>query len=341
MNPDASTHENNDANTYFTSGKAAMVQMFPFVIKDFEKALGKNLGITRLPQSGPNPGRTAANSFHNWVIPKNAKNKDGAWEFIKMAVDNQGASAACDDGRGAADQQGGERKIKDPLTKFFLQMAAKPQVPLLDSIVPAEGRAALLPAAPGGVLGEGHGAAGDAERRQGPQVAEPLTASHGTDGSKEAPQPAVAVGPPLRGARGRCSWAPSSRIRSAASSTTPSRAGTASAPSEWVGVHNFRLLWDDPIFRNALEEQRDLRALGPDPARPAADRGVRDPPTRARLAAVPRDRLPARGLRDGRDRHPHGDGAPARRAVERGARRSRPRRAASGSGSAARARRSR
>ena len=42
VNADASTHENNDANTYFTSGKAAMVQMFPFVIKDFEKALGKN-----------------------------------------------------------------------------------------------------------------------------------------------------------------------------------------------------------------------------------------------------------------------------------------------------------
>ncbi len=32
VNADASTHENNDANTYFTSGKAAMVQMFPFVV---------------------------------------------------------------------------------------------------------------------------------------------------------------------------------------------------------------------------------------------------------------------------------------------------------------------
>src|SRR3954447_19327923 len=88
VNADASTHENNDANTYFTSGKAAMVQMFPFVIKAFEQALGTKLGLTSLPQSGPHPGRTAANSFHNWVIPKNAKNKTGAWEFIQMAVDN-------------------------------------------------------------------------------------------------------------------------------------------------------------------------------------------------------------------------------------------------------------
>ena len=92
VNADASTHENNDANTYFTSGKAAMVLMFPFVIKDFEKALGKNLGLARLPQSGPNPGRAASNSFHNWVIPKNAGNPDGAWEFIKMAVDKKGGA---------------------------------------------------------------------------------------------------------------------------------------------------------------------------------------------------------------------------------------------------------
>lgn len=136
VNPDASTHENNDANTYFTSGKAAMVQMFPFVIKDFEKALGKNLGVTRLPQSGPNPGRTAANSFHNWVIPKNAKNKDGAWEFIKMAVDNQGASQLATTVGALPTNKVASGRIKDPFTKFFLQTAANPQVPLLDSIVP-------------------------------------------------------------------------------------------------------------------------------------------------------------------------------------------------------------
>jgi ABC-type glycerol-3-phosphate transport system substrate-binding protein len=136
VNADASTHENNDANTYFTSGKAAMVQMFPFVIKDFEKALGKNLGVTRLPQSGPNPGRTAANSFHNWVIPKNAQNKTGAWEFIKMAVDTQGSSQLATTVGALPTNKVAQSRIKDPLTKFFLQTAAKPQVPLLDSIVP-------------------------------------------------------------------------------------------------------------------------------------------------------------------------------------------------------------
>jgi ABC-type glycerol-3-phosphate transport system substrate-binding protein len=136
VNPDASTHENNDANSYFTSGKAAMVQMFPFVIKQFEQALGKNLGITKLPQSGPHPGRTAANSFHNWVIPKNAGNPDGAWEFIKMAVDNKGATDLENLVGALPTNKAVLAAAKDPFTRFFASVSAKPQVPLLDSIVP-------------------------------------------------------------------------------------------------------------------------------------------------------------------------------------------------------------
>lgn len=136
VNSDASTHENNDANTYFTSGKAAMVLMFPFVIKDFEKALGKNLGLARLPQSGPNPGRSASNSFHNWVIPKNAGNKTGAWEFIKMAVDKQGATDLATKVGALPTNKEAAAGLKDPFSKYFLQLAANPHVPLLDSVVP-------------------------------------------------------------------------------------------------------------------------------------------------------------------------------------------------------------
>ena len=136
VNPDASTHENNDANTYFTSGKAAMVLMFPFVIKQFEQALGSKLGIARLPQSGPNPGRTAANSFHNWVIPKNAGNKEGAWAFIKMATDPTGANSLANVVGALPTNKAAMAKINDPITTFFLKTASKPQVPLLDSVVP-------------------------------------------------------------------------------------------------------------------------------------------------------------------------------------------------------------
>ena len=94
---------------------------------DFEKALGKNLGLARLPQSGPHSRAHAANSFHNWVIPKNAGNKTGAWEFIKLAVDNKGASQTRGERGRAAHQQGRERDaIKDPLTKFFLKTGGEP-----------------------------------------------------------------------------------------------------------------------------------------------------------------------------------------------------------------------
>src|SRR6266576_973097 len=136
VNADASTHENNDANTYFTSGKAAMVQMFPFDIKSFEQALGKNLALAKLPQSGPHAGRTAANSFHNWVIPKNAKNKDGAWEFIKLAVDKQGGTDLANLVGALPTNRAVLASLKDPFSQFFAKVAARPQVPLLDSIVP-------------------------------------------------------------------------------------------------------------------------------------------------------------------------------------------------------------
>ncbi len=152
VNPDASTHENNDANTYFTSGKAAMVQMFPFVIEDFEKALGKNLGLARLPQSGPNPGRAASNSFHNWVIPKNAGNQDGAWEFIKMAVDNKGASDLATKVGALPTNKAASRRAQGSAVEVLPAAVGEPAGSAARQRRAAEGRVALLPAAPGCVL---------------------------------------------------------------------------------------------------------------------------------------------------------------------------------------------
>ena len=140
VNPDASTHENNDANTYFTSGKAAMVQMFPFVVKAFEKALGSKLGVTRLPQSGHGPfaGKSAANSFHNWVIPKNAHNSDGAWEYIKLATDRTGGSQLASVVGALPTNKAAVTTITDPNTRLFLTAANDSAMPLLDSVIPAK-----------------------------------------------------------------------------------------------------------------------------------------------------------------------------------------------------------
>ena len=177
VNPDASTHENNDANTYFTSGKAAMVQMFPFVVKAFEKALGSKLGVTRLPQSGHGPfaGKSAANSFHNWVIPKNAHNSDGAWEYIKMATDKTGGAqlasvvGALPTNKAAVTTITGPQHEALPVGSQRLRDAAARQRH------PGEGGAALLRPAAGGLRRQGHAAQGDAERRSRAQDAESVT----------------------------------------------------------------------------------------------------------------------------------------------------------------------
>jgi raffinose/stachyose/melibiose transport system substrate-binding protein len=140
VNTDASTHENNDANTYFTSGKAAMVQMFPFVVGQFEKALGKNLGLAALPTSGNGPlkGKVAGNSFHNWVIPKNAHNPDGAWDFIKLATDVQGGGALASIVGAPPTNVAAAKAMKDPFARFFGNLESKIALPLLDSVIPAK-----------------------------------------------------------------------------------------------------------------------------------------------------------------------------------------------------------
>ena len=138
VNADASTHENNDANTYFTSGKAAMVQMFPFVSGDFHRALGAKLGISRLPVSGNGPfkNRVAGNSFHNWVIPKNAKNPDGSWEFIKLATDRTSHSRLAQLTGAPPTNKAALGSATDPYAIFFRKALADAVIPVLDSVIP-------------------------------------------------------------------------------------------------------------------------------------------------------------------------------------------------------------
>ena len=138
VNSDASTRENASANSYFTSKKAAMVQMYPFIIADFEKALGKDLGVTRLPtfSDGPLADKAAGNSFHNWVIPAKAKNPDLAFAYVKIASDDQaGADLASMVGSPPANKQALDG-ISDPNVKFFAGLGSDAGIPLLDSVIP-------------------------------------------------------------------------------------------------------------------------------------------------------------------------------------------------------------
>jgi raffinose/stachyose/melibiose transport system substrate-binding protein len=138
VNKDASTRENASANDYFTSGKAAMVQMYPFVITDFEKALKSKLGVTNIPTAGSGPlaGQAAGNSFHNWVIPKDAKNPDLAFAYIKLATDKTaGADLATMVGTPPANIAA-QSTVSDPFVKFFAKLGENPGIPLVDSVIP-------------------------------------------------------------------------------------------------------------------------------------------------------------------------------------------------------------
>jgi ABC-type glycerol-3-phosphate transport system substrate-binding protein len=140
VNPDASTRENSDANSDFTSGKAAMVLMYPQVTTDFQKALGDKLGIFAIPVSGTGPlaGKVAGNSNDNFVIPKDAKNKQLAFDFIKTATDETAGQQLLKIVGSPTTNKAAAATPTDPIVGFFLDGAKDPAMPLLDSVIPAK-----------------------------------------------------------------------------------------------------------------------------------------------------------------------------------------------------------
>jgi len=139
VNKDASTRENTDANTDFTSKKSAMVLMYPAVIPDFKDKLGKDLGIMPIPTSGDGPlaGRSVGNAFYNWVITKSSKNPGLAWEFIKLSSDKEaGGQLLSILGTPPAVKGVDPSLVEDEYVKFFVDAAKDPAMPVLDSVIP-------------------------------------------------------------------------------------------------------------------------------------------------------------------------------------------------------------
>ena len=139
LNKDASTRENFEANSEFTSGKSAMVLMYPAVIPDFMKKLGKDLGIMPMPQAseGPLAGRSVGNAFYNYVVTKQSENPGLAWEFIKVASDETAAGELLTTlGTPPALKDVDESLVKDEFVQFFVDAAKDPAMPVLDSVIP-------------------------------------------------------------------------------------------------------------------------------------------------------------------------------------------------------------
>ena len=76
----------------FQAGKAAMTGFYSLSLVPFEKAIGKNLGVARLPVSGNGPLLHVNNGyagvpFDAWVINKRTKYAAMAWKFVQIASD--------------------------------------------------------------------------------------------------------------------------------------------------------------------------------------------------------------------------------------------------------------
>lgn len=140
VNPDASTRENSDANTYFTSGKAAMVLMYPQVTSQFQQALGNKLGVMGMPVSGSGPlaQNVAANSNDNFVIPKDAVNKALAFNFIKLATDETAGKSLLTILGSPTLNKAAAASNNNPIAAFFLDGLKDPALPLLDSVIPVK-----------------------------------------------------------------------------------------------------------------------------------------------------------------------------------------------------------
>ncbi|WP_262315939.1 ABC transporter substrate-binding protein [Lacticaseibacillus parakribbianus] len=72
----------NDGTDQFAAGKVAMVYNGPWALADYDKVDGLDYGIVQ-PVAGPNGDHGAGTGGFGLVIPKTAKYKDGAWDFIK------------------------------------------------------------------------------------------------------------------------------------------------------------------------------------------------------------------------------------------------------------------
>lgn len=137
MQPDAATTKQADEIRGFSSGKTAMLGLYTSVLPVLRASLGNKLGMAKEPVSGPNNTRIASASASEWSIPKNSKQKDLAWAWIK-AVSSHNAQVGVGNLIGDPPALGSAAgSLTDPLARIQAKWTANPtNIGIIDVNIP-------------------------------------------------------------------------------------------------------------------------------------------------------------------------------------------------------------
>jgi multiple sugar transport system substrate-binding protein len=125
----------------FLAGQAAMAPYYPLQLTVFRKALGAaNLGIARQPLSGHGPLLRVGTGYagtpsDGWIIPKDTKNAEVAWRFVKTASDAQAQREANAIIGLAPANTRVVGTLKDSGAKLMAKLANHPAIQELDQVI--------------------------------------------------------------------------------------------------------------------------------------------------------------------------------------------------------------
>jgi Maltose-binding periplasmic proteins/domains len=108
-------------DTAFSQGQLSMIVDGPWMLGDFEKALGTKLGVAALPK-GPKGDAKPMMGIDGWYINPNSKNQQAAVDFALYAFGKDGLTAYENTAGDPAARS--DVTSSDPLVKAFADIAA-------------------------------------------------------------------------------------------------------------------------------------------------------------------------------------------------------------------------
>jgi ABC-type glycerol-3-phosphate transport system substrate-binding protein len=125
----------------FLAGQAAMAPYYPLQLEAFRQALKGDLGIARQPLSGHSSLLRVGTGYagtpsDEWIVPKDTKNADMAWRFIKTASDAQAQREANTIIGLAPANTSVVRTLKNPGAQLIAKLANRPAIQELDQVMP-------------------------------------------------------------------------------------------------------------------------------------------------------------------------------------------------------------